>query len=174
MSMDKDRFLDLGISEELATLCSEEWTKETQGYVSKEDYDKVVSDRDKIESDNNKMEGDFRSEIEKLKIDNAINIGISNARGKNLKSIKALIDYDNINIDEYGDISGVSEQIESLLKNDDTRFLFGNDKVVLKGTTPSSSGRIASISKDDFRKMGYNQRLELLNSNRELYNELSN
>lgn len=44
----------------------------------------------------------------------------------------------------------------------------------LKGKTPQKNGNteVAGVTKEQFKKMGYTQRLELKNSNPELYNQL--
>lgn len=44
----------------------------------------------------------------------------------------------------------------------------------LKGKTPQKNGEtgVAGVTKEQFKKMGYTQRLELKNSNPELYNQL--
>ncbi len=176
--MKKEDFLKLGIDEELATLCEQESLKELEGFVSKVDYEEAIFEKDEVinnlENQKNELSHNHKEEITRLKRESAVDIAINKARGKNLKAVKALMDLDGISIDENGVITGLDEQIEKLTKEEQTKFLFEEEqKVVLKGVTPSPSGNIASVSKEDFKKMNYGERVELLNNNRELYNELS-
>lgn len=65
---------------------------------------------------------------------------------------------------------GDSDIFKELTQNDGTAFK-GAIQVPLSGGTPRPTGREVP-TKDEFKKMSYRQKLELFNSNKELYNEL--
>ncbi len=72
------------------------------------------------------------AELNRLKLENAIEVKILGAKAKNAKAVKALLDLDTIKLDENGEVLGLSEQLEGLQKSD--AYLFGSDKPV--GTPP--------------------------------------
>ena len=71
--------------------------------------------------------------------------------------------------DEEG-IKGIEEQINALKQSDP--YLFNNNKV--EGNAPNTTNvGDGGITKKDFSKMSYMERLNLYNSNRDLYEALS-
>ena len=69
-------------------------------------------------------EDSFNAEIKKIKIDNAIDKALLDAKAKNIKAVKALLDTSNAELLEDGTIKGLSESIKTLSENADTSFLF--------------------------------------------------
>ncbi len=189
----KEKILDLGfvLSESEVDELVEVLTSELDNYVSKETYEGLVEENTKLKDEVSEKDVELenldrlREEsllkdsehlavVEKLKIDNAVELAINKAGGKNLKAIKALLNFENITFDENGNILGLDEQIEELLKSENSKFLFENSEVIsIKGATPVSGEKTQGISKSDFEKMSYKERLEIYNRDEELYKELS-
>lgn len=132
---------------------------------------------EKLQADNKAAVEAKDAEIKSIKINNAVNTALLSAGAKNIKAVMALVDMDKVKLSDKGDISGIDEQIEALKGSDDSKFLFKEDKpsTTIKGAKPVSgnTGNAGAITKEQFTKMGYKERVELYNTNKELYDELS-
>ena len=115
-------------------------------------------------------------EMKQLKIDSAVSSVITKAKGKNAKAIKALLNLENAELLEDGTVKGLKEQIDTLVKAEDSKFLFESEEVQFKGAVPAGSvkNKSTGITKETFSKMGYKERVELFNTNRDLYDQLVN
>lgn len=141
--------------------------------TSTKDFDSLKEQIIKLQEENKEKEIKYKEDFTKLKVDSAIDIAITNAKGKNKKAIKALLDIENIKIDENGEVTGISKQIDKLIKTEDSSFLFG-EKTVVKGVSPVASNiPNRGVTQDSFNNMSYKEKLELFNNNNELYTELS-
>lgn len=153
----KKRLLELGVEQsEIDELCKEALT----GYIAKEDYD-VLQGQVKLHEDKAKelsktvkelqkdvdasealklklddLEGKLSSkdkEIEKVKFDFKLEAKMKEVGAKNIKAIKALIDMEQVKLDENGELAGFDTQIEALKESDS--YLF---EEVGKGTLGSA------------------------------------
>lgn len=98
----------------------DEYNNFKKGSISQEDY----------EAKKKEIETNSKAEIEKVKLESKIDLAISNAKAKNVKSVKANLELDKIKLD--GDkLLGFDDQIEALKKSD--AYLFEIDKSVNKG-----------------------------------------
>ena len=127
--------------------------------------------------DENKAKDDAHAaEIKQLKIDNAIESALTGAKAKNNLAVKALLkDLDKIEIAEDGTIKGLAEQIESLQKSDEYLFEAKETKKMKgaklgEGADPDLNG---GLTKEQFNKMSYKEKVNLFNENKELYDSLS-
>lgn len=93
---------------------------------------------EKLQADNKVMEENHHKELNNIKLNGAIDIALTNAKVKNLKAVRALLNQENIKLKDDGSIEGIKEQIEELKKSD--AYLFENEKQqVPKGFIPGSS-----------------------------------
>ena len=89
-----------------------------------------------LEEANKKTVTDWQGKLTTLEKNHAIEGAIRDAKGKNTKAIMALLDVEKITFAD-GKLEGLSEQLETLTKGEDTGFLFGETKVPApKGTDP--------------------------------------
>jgi len=112
-----------------------EYENYKKGSISQADY----------EAKKKEIEENSKSEIEKIKLESKIELAISNAKARNIKSVKANLNLDDIKLD--GDkLLGFDNQIEALKKSD--AYLFEIEKGVDDGssevpgkkeTTPSTA-----------------------------------
>ena len=93
---------------------------------------------------------EYEKKIEKLKLDFALETALLRAGAKNVKATAALIDKDQINLDEEGRATGLDEQIEKLKGDEQTAFLFSTESPV-RGLVPYESGNVP----EDMEKMSY-------------------
>ena len=109
--------------------------------------------------------------IRKMAIDNALNSQLSDC--KHAELIKGQYKLDDIKVNENGEI----ENLE-LLSLQTEKFKTGEYKdfwtPTLTGTTPSNNGEgQAKVTKEEFAKMGYRERVQLYQEQPSLYKELS-
>jgi hypothetical protein len=181
------------------------------GYVSKEKYDSLEKERDSKLSEldqANKLVDEFKnskpdetlkgkiteyeSKIESLKKELSDTRVSSNLRSALLKAGAKDVDYltyqieknkTELNLDDAGNIKGLSYIIEDLKKNYGTQFEGDNDdsgkngKRVnehrLGGNEDDNHGSNEGITKEAFDKMGYQSKLKLKNEQPEVYAEMT-
>ena len=112
-----------------------------------------------LQADNKAKDEAHAAEIKQMKIDAAVDSAISGAKGKNAKAIKALLDLTKAELADDGTVKGVAEQIESLTKADDSKFLFDTEtkKTQVKGVKPGETGKEDVDGKVDTSKMTYSE-----------------
>ena len=89
-------------------------------------------------------------QIKQLQLDHAVESVLTGAKAKNVKAVRALLDLDDVEIDDDGKVKGLDKQVKKLSEGDDTKFLFdvsadpqqpnndGKPKTNLFGMTPVS------------------------------------
>ena len=129
-----------------------------------------------LQNDNKVKDEAHAAEIKQLKIDSAVEKALSAAKVKNCTAVKALLkDLDKAELDEDGTIKGLSEQIDALQKSDAYLFESKESKGKLKGVEPGEGidTDFKGLTKEQFNKMSYKEKVNLFNENRELYNSLT-
>lgn len=117
-------------------------------------------------------EADYNESIKTLKIDTAITKALSKSGAMNETILTGLLDRTKIAIGEDNTITGIQEQIVALKESDP--YLFKQDSI--KGVVPGDATPKThdGITKEQFNKMSYLDRVQLQESNPDLYSELSN
>ena len=144
---------------------------------SKEDLDGLKSQIETLQKDNKAKDEQYKAEIRNLKVSSAVDAALTGAKAKNHTAVKALLKaLDKAELLEDGTVKGLKEQIEALTKADDSKFLFDIETApqTPKGATPASSPKASAtgITKEQFNKMGYRERLDLFNNDPTTYNSL--
>lgn len=124
------------------------------------DVDDLKKQISTLQTENKTKDEQHAAEIKQLKVDSAVNAALTAAKAKNLVAVKALLkDLDKAEILEDGSIKGLSEQIDALIKAEDSKFLFdtSSKKNKLKGTEPGQSGDDDDDNKVDTSKMTYSE-----------------
>lgn len=75
---------------------------------------------------------------------------------------------------ENGEVSNVNEIIDNLKKAYPSHFENGAKKIVEKIDLPNDGDKDVKITKEQFDKMNYNQKNELFQKNKELFEKLAN
>lgn len=120
------------------------------GYVDK---DKYASLKTKYEKETEKLLG----ETENIKKTFAIELALKEEKPRNTKALKALLDLDAITY-ENGVLNGLSEQLSEIRR--ENGFLFEEEKAAPKFTR-SVGGADGEMTKDDFKKLSYMEKLKL-------------
>lgn len=117
-------------------------------------------------------EADYNENIKNMKIDTAITKALSKSGAMNETILTGLLDRTKITIDEDNTITGIQEQIVALKESDP--YLFKQDSI--KGVVPGDATPKThdGITKEQFNKMSYLDRVQLQETNPDLYSELSN
>ena len=109
------------------------------------------------------------SEMNKLKIDFAVEKALKSAGAKNLKAVRALLELEDAKFDKEGNVKGLAEQIEKLTSGDDTKFLFNEvqqqNQNTFKGFQPGASGEVKPGAEVDLSKMTYEQLAAYMEAN---------
>ena len=59
-----------------------------------------------------------------MKVNSAIENALLGAKAKNITAVKALLDTKTVKIEKDGSVTGIAEQVEKLIADDNTKFLF--------------------------------------------------
>lgn len=112
-----------------------------------------------LQAENKTKDEAHAAEIKQLKVDNAIESALMDAKVRNVKAVKALLtNLDKAEFAEDGTMKGLAEQIEALQKTD--AYLFETDetkKVQMKGARPGESGNEDGDYSIDTSKMTYSE-----------------
>ena len=148
------------------------------GALQKETGD-VQSLKDKIQElqDNAKeSEKTHAAEIQNLKINNAVDAALMNAKALNAKAVKALLNLEKAELDEDGNVKGLADQIKALQTAEDSKFMFGSSAPTMKGAKVGESGNDdgdKGMTIEKFRKMSpadrYNYSITNPNEYKNLY-----
>jgi seryl-tRNA synthetase len=117
---------------------------------STKDYDSLKNTITQLESDKTDLTNQLNTKVLQIQKAHAVESGVRDAKAKNVKAVMALLDMDKITF-ENGELSGISEQLETLKTGDDTSFLFeGEQKTPPSGThinNPPNKGGTPPTSK---------------------------
>ena len=146
--MNKDELIKLGLTEEQATMVTEKYVNMVpQGRFNEiveeknslksqlaerdkqlKELEKSVGDNKELKAQIEKLQTDNKTAAEKyakdlfdLQLNNAIDIAITGAKGKNSKAIKALLDLEKVDLKD-GKVIGLEEQLSNLKKSDPYLF----------------------------------------------------
>ena len=115
------------------------------------------------------QKADYEAKVRNLTLDSAIEKALANAKAKHTDLLSTKIDRDKLVISEDGKVTGIDEQLKGL--KDNYKDLF-EEKI--SGIVPAHpEGGSLGITKEQFNKMGYLERVKLNQENPELYNDLS-
>lgn len=95
---------------------------------STNDVDKLKDEISKLQDANKAAEKDYQARIYALRLDNAVEMELRNARAKNVRAVRGLLNNENIKLDGDGKVVGLEEQIKSLLESDPYLFATQDDK----------------------------------------------
>lgn len=105
-----------------------------------------------------------KAELERLKLDNAIDAALTAAGAKNAKAVRALLDISGVNLGADGKLSGWDEQLAAVQKSD--AYLFAEKKQnSFKGFQPGASADTKPGAGVDMSKMSYEELAAYIENN---------
>ena len=147
------------------------------GALQKENGD-VQSLKDKIQElqDNAKeAEKTHAAEMHTLKVNNAVETALMNAKALNVTAVKALLKLEGAELDTDGSVKGLADQIKALQSAEDSKFMFGSSAPSMKGAKVGESGNEdgdKGMTIEKFRKMSPSERYNYSISNPNEYKNL--
>ena len=97
------------------------------------DYDTLKATVTQLETDKTNLTNELNTKVTEIKKDHAVEGKIRDAKGKNIKAIKALLDMGKITF-ENEELGGIDEQLTALQSAEDSSMLFGDSQPAPKGT----------------------------------------
>ena len=99
-----------------------------------------------LQSENKSVMDKYHQELNQIRINNAVEKELTKAKAKNVKIILPLLSdfLANAELDEQGTVIGLNEQVQQLLKSDETKFLFdlGTEVTKLTGIAPGDKNNM--------------------------------
>lgn len=122
-----------------------------------------------LQEQNTQAKTDFETQLQQKDFDIALNEALRDAKAKNPKAVKALLDTTTVTIVD-GKLQGLDEQLTALKTSDD--YLFTTDK--LKGNTPPQGGTppTNALTQEEFASKSYADRMQLISENPNIMKEL--
>ena len=114
------------------------------------------------------MKTDYDTRIRDMSIKAAIQNKLSDTKYPELLETK--FDKKKLTISEDGTVLGIDEQLTAIKESYKDLFV---PVVIGKGSPNNSGGNPKVVSKEQFTKMSYKERVDLYNTNVELYKQLS-
>ena len=110
------------------------------------------------------------AEMKRLRIDFAVDKALTGAKAKNITAVKALLkDIDKAVLDENGEVKGLQEQIDALVKDEGTSFLFETQtKPVFKGAKVGEGKDPGIFGGTDFKNMSSEEFMKYCNEHPEV------
>lgn len=112
-------------------------------------------------------------EVESFKKQNALEKALAGYKAKDTNVLSKMLDMEKVKFnDKYEIVEGLEEQITPLKESHD--YLFNSDKPLPKFADKTTGPIDKTLTKDDFKKMSYNQRAELKKNSPAEYENLKN
>ena len=120
-----------------------------------------------LQAENTKTKEAHESEMTQLKVDFAVERALTGASAKNIKAVKALLNLTDAKLDKEGNVKGLQEQIDKLVADEGTKFLFNvqQNQQQFKGFQPGASSEQKPDAGVDTSKMNYDELCAYLEAN---------
>lgn len=99
-------------------------------------------------------------ELRQIKLESALSAALTDAKAKNHKAVKALLDMKQVEMLDDGTVKGLAEQIKALADAPDSKFMFESDdgkKPAFKGAKTGEGSNEDGDKKPDIKAMTYDQ-----------------
>lgn len=119
----------------------------------------------------------LQAELEKTKLENAIQLALRDAKAVDPDylafKLREKYNANELTLDENGKIKGMDDKLAGLKTQFPAQFEGSGSKKVIENKLPDDQCGGDSVTKDDFAKMSYQERLKLFNENPDTYAELT-
>lgn len=174
----KDRYVPVArineLSEEIKSLKGQITDRDKQLKQLKDsagDNEALKAQIEKLQEDNKTTKADYEGKMQELKFNSALDNALLKAHALDADLVKVKLNKDEIKLKEDGTLEGFEKQLGAVKK--DYGYLFDNP-VKIDGAKPGEGTReTKAVTKEQFDRMGYTERLNLFNTDKELFNQLS-
>lgn len=116
---------------------------------------------------------DLQSELEQTKVESAIKVALLSAKAVDVDYLTfKLKEKGEIKLDDQGNIKGIDDMLAGLKTQYPNQFETTTQKKIEEHKLPNPDDD-KKVTKEEFGKMGYQERLKIYNENPDLYEELS-
>ena len=116
----------------------------------------------------------LQAELEQTKLESAIKVELLSSKALDVDYLTfKLKEKGELALDESGKIKGWEDKLAALKTQFPTQFEGEGTKKYQEHKLPDQNGNGGSVTKEDFAKMGYQDRLKLYNENPEAYAEFT-
>lgn len=160
--MTKEKLMEWGLTEEQANKVMEGLNG---SFVTKSRFNEVNEENKTLKAQVSERDG----QIETLKIGNAVDVALTNAKAKNNTAVRALLAafLEKAELADDGTVKGLDDEIGKLTKGEDTAFLFDTSgKAKFKGAKAAEkSDPHNQPTGDDLSKMSYDELCKYIEEN---------
>lgn len=119
----KSKFNEVNEAKKLSDKALEEANKTLEDLKKNANLtDEYKNQIEELKTANSKAQEEFKTQLKQIKLDTAIDTALSGVKAKNNKAVRALLDPSKIVIADDGSVTGLKEQLETIVKEND--FLF--------------------------------------------------
>ncbi|HCV7771059.1 TPA: phage scaffolding protein [Staphylococcus aureus] len=148
----------------------EEISKRDEQIVKLQDSVKDDSEIQKELEELKNQNSEWETRYKETQLNNAVKLAVAK-EANDANDILAFINKDELELVDDGTVKGLDEAIKTLKES--KPYLFASSKPT--GNSPQQGDNpTGKPTKEDFKKMTYTEQVELLNSDPDLYRELSN
>lgn len=148
----------------------EEISKRDKQIVKLQDSVKDDSEIQKELEELKNQNSEWETKYKETQLNNAVKLAVAK-EANDANDILAFINKDELELVDDGTVKGLDEAVETLKES--KPYLFASSKPT--GNSPQQGDNpTGKPTKEDFKKMTYTEQVELLNSDPDLYRELSN
>lgn len=145
--------------------------KDLQGKAG--DDSKLQDEIKRLQEENEETKAKAADELKKIKLDHAIQQNLMAAKAKDITIAQAAFNLQNVTLDEQGNLVGFDEQLKAV--QEAHGYLFESDTPSGTGGSLGNRGAGKSqLSKEDFAKMSYTERVALKAKDPDIYNLMTN
>lgn len=122
------------------------------------DNEELKTQLENLQAENKKQAEAHATEIDRLKMDNAINSALGAAGARNAKAVRGLFDESGFKLNDKGEVEGLAEAIKAVQKSDG--YLFEDKQPShpqFKGFQPGASGDGLPSGRADTSNMTYSE-----------------
>ncbi len=114
----------------------------------------------------------LQEELDKTKMESAIKVALLGAKADDVDYLAyKLKEKGELKLDDKGNIKGIEDMLTSLKTQFPMHFESSTQKKIDENKLPDNNDD-KTVTKEQFDKMSYKEKLDLFNENEELYNEL--
>ncbi|HAR7274186.1 TPA: phage scaffolding protein [Staphylococcus aureus] len=133
---------------------------------SVKDDSEIQKELEELKNQNSELETKYKE----TQLNNAVKLAVAK-EANDANDILAFINKDELELADDGTVKGLDKAVETLKES--KPYLFASSKPT--GNSPQQGDNpTGKPTKEDFKKMTYTEQVELLNSDPDLYRELSN
>ena len=96
---------------------------------------------EELQAANKTASEEHEAQIRQIRMDHAVESALTGAKAKNVKAVRALLNLDDLDVDDDGKIKGLDKQIKKLTEADDTKFLFDATEDAGAGADGGAAGK---------------------------------